>query len=416
MGWDSAGELAVEIRLLHELIGRVRYRQVVSQQDPPPAGTAIRSRRSAARQSSLRSHNLALVLETIARHGTISRADIAQAADLTRATVSSLTELLLAAGVLEWAPVVADGAVGRPASPVRLARGTWAGLGLEIGANHLCVAVVNLAGEELAFREVRADFAALAPEAVADAVAHLGQRTWEQTVIAHPGLRQLGAMLAVPGIVRGDLVLDAPRLGWVDVPASELLHRAGLPGGELGQAPGLANEATLAASAEAYARGDESFLYVSGGVGVGGALVVDGVARGGEHGFAGEIGHVAVDPHGVRCRCGAHGCLETYAGAQALAQRPPREVARALGVALAGAVNLLDVSTIILGGTLGPMLPAMREDLTDELGTRVLAHPWAPVRVESAVVKEFPGLRGAALAPVLAALSDPDLLLPREAD
>lgn len=119
---------------------------MVSQQDPPPAGTAIRSRRSAARQSSLRSHNLALVLETIARHGTISRADIAQAADLTRATVSSLTELLLAAGVLEWAPVVADGAVGRPASPVRLARGTWAGLGLEIGANHLCVAVVNLAG------------------------------------------------------------------------------------------------------------------------------------------------------------------------------------------------------------------------------------------------------------------------------
>lgn len=392
----------------------MRYRQVVPEQDFPPPNASARSRRSAARQASLRSHNLALVLECISRHGTISRADIAQVAGLTRATVSSLTELLLEASVLERAPVVADGAVGRPASPVRLASRTWSGLGLEIGANHLCAAVVNLAGEQLAFQEVRGDFASLPAAAATDAVAHLARRTWSHALAAFPGLRLLGTTLAVPGIVSEGLVLDAPRLGWVDVPAGELMHRAGLPAGELGERPSLGNEATLAAGAEAHARGDESFLYVSGGVGVGGAIVVDGVARGGEHGFAGEIGHVPVDPGGPRCRCGAVGCLEAYAGGQALSRLPRADVARALGVALAGAVNLLDVSGIVLGGTLAPLLPELNEGITAELRERVLAHPWAPVRLEAALVREFPGLRGAALAPVLDALSDPEVLVTHE--
>ena len=83
----------------------------------------------------------------------------------------------------------------------------------------------------------------------------------------------------------------------------------------------LDNEATLGARAEADAlRPDRtlSFLYLSGEVGIGGALVVDGAVFGGRHGWSGEIGHTVVDPAGPLCRCGSTGCLEQYAGKDAL--------------------------------------------------------------------------------------------------
>lgn len=396
------------------LSGAVRYRQGVSEHDAAPVPDQLRTRNGAARQSALRNHNLALVLERIAAAGTISRAEVAAQAGLTRATVSSLVELLLEAGVLEWAPVVAGGAVGRPASPVRLARGTWAGLGLEVGANHLCASVVDLAGEQLAFQEVRGDFAAPTASAVTGAIAHLGSRTWQQAAAASPGLRPLGVTLAVPGIVRGAVVLDSPRLGWQDVAVAELLETGDLPTGTLTGGVEPVNEATLAAHAESHARGGAStFLYVSGGVGVGGALVVDGAPQQGQNGFAGELGHITVDPDGPPCRCGSRGCLEQYAGGEALSRRSPAEAGRALGIALSSAVNVLDVSTIVLGGTLGRQGEVLAEAMSTELELRVLAYPWSPVRLETALVEEFPGLRGAALRPVVAVLGDPDRLVSR---
>jgi predicted NBD/HSP70 family sugar kinase len=381
----------------------VRYRQGVI---PDGAAPAPLPARAAARQAGLRSQNLALVVEQVARAGTISRAEVASASGLTRATVSSLVELLIDARVLEWAPAPAAGGVGRPASPVRLATATVAGLGLEIGANHLSASVVDLRGERLAFREVRGDFASPAPAAALASVAALATATLAAARAAHPGLVLLGTTLAVPGIVRDGVVLDAPRLGWIDVDAAPALADV---------APGLpvavANEASLAALAESHARPASTFLYISGGVGVGGAHVVDGVVQGGVHGFASELGHVVVDPAGPDCRCGATGCLEQYAGAQALARLDPVDVGRALGIALASAVNVLDVADVVVGGALGDLLPRLADTLTAELATRVLAYPWAPVAVEQAQVRDLPGLQGAALTPVLAALAHPESLL-----
>lgn len=373
---------------------------------PRPAPDRPAPARPRARQAGLRSQNLAVVVEQVSLAGTVSRADVALRTGLTRATVSSLTELLVAARVLEWAPAPAGGAVGRPAAPVRLAGATLAGLGLEIGANHLCAAVVDLRGQTLAFREVRGDFAAPLPAAALASVAELGRATLAAARAAHPDLRLLGTSLAVPGIVRGTAVLDAPRLGWLDVEATSALAAIEPEVPVL-----LGNEASLAALAESHARPNRTFLYLSAGVGVGGAHVVDGVVQGGVHGFAAELGHVVVDPAGPDCRCGATGCLEQYAGAQALTRLAPGEVGRALGIALSSAANVIDTDAIVLGGALAGLLPDLTPSLTAELSTRVLAYPWAPITVEAAQVRDWPGLRGAALAPVLAALSDPESVL-----
>ena len=89
----------------------------------------------------------------------------------------------------------------------------------------------------------------------------------------------------------------------------------------------------------------------------------------------------------------------------------PAEVGRALGIALASTVNVLDVATLVLGGTLAPRLEEFLPTMQAELERRVLAYPWAPVTVEPALVRETPSLRGAALESVLAILADPERLI-----
>ena len=74
------------------------------------------------------------------------------------------------------------------------------------------------------------------------------------------------------------------------------------------------NDATAAAYAEVRfgaARGLSHVLLITAGTGVGGGLVLNGEPYEGASGFAGEIGHVPVEPLGDACACGKHGCLET---------------------------------------------------------------------------------------------------------
>ncbi len=191
---------------------------------------------------------------------------------------------------------------------------------------------------------------------------------------AAQGLSVAGAIVALPGPVdrATGAVHRAPNLGWRDVTVAETLA---LPLPVL-----VDNEANLAALGELWFGSGASlgdFLHVSGEIGIGAGLVVEGALFRGAHGFAGELGHVVVSPDGPQCRCGGTGCLERYAGQDALL--PPGEeiaelVARlnagepsaataceragsALGVALTTAVNLIDPDTIVLGGIFAPLFP-----------------------------------------------------------
>ena len=90
-----------------------------------------------------------------------------------------------------------------------------------------------------------------------------------------------------------------------------------------GLVPRIGNEADLAARTVAESvpgrPSDLSdFVYLSGEIGIGGAVVVDGRGMAGRHGWAGEIRHVTVDPDGPACPCGSTGCLERYAGKEAI--------------------------------------------------------------------------------------------------
>lgn len=78
----------------------------------------------------------------------------------------------------------------------------------------------------------------------------------------------------------------------------------------------LANDANAAALGEMLfgaAKGMKNFVTITLGTGLGSGIIVNGKLLIGEHGTAGEIGHVNVDPNGRMCNCGLKGCLETYA-------------------------------------------------------------------------------------------------------
>lgn len=356
------------------------------------------------RQSSVRAHNLALVLQTVANSpDRPSRAAIATATGLTRATVSALVDDLIAGGLLtEHDPAPRTGA-GRPAASLALSAGGPAGLGLEINVDYLAACVVDLTGT------MRHRFVAHAdqrPASPAAALAALGRVAGQaRDAAAADGLPLAGATLAVPGLVApGGLVRVAPNLGWQDVDAPALLRD--VPA--LAELPlAIDNEANLAALGELRADGGEpTFLYVSGEIGIGAGLVLDGELYRGGRGWSGEIGHVTVYPDGRPCRCGANGCLEQYAGQEAVAA-DAELAAAALGIALAAVVNLLDIGVIVLGGAYAPELPRLRAGIEAELHRRVLTAELAPVTLRAARLGADAAMRGAADTVIRAVREDP---------
>ncbi|WP_093185351.1 ROK family protein [Sanguibacter gelidistatuariae] len=367
-------------------------------------------------QHSLREQNIALVAREIFGAPTPpSRADVAASTGLTRATVSALVDRLIEARIVaELIPAPARRA-GRPAVPLAPATGTIIGLGLEVNVGYLAGTVLDLSGATLATRTVPGDFHASDPATV---LAQLGTLSADLLATArsmHDGARLAGVRVALPGLVDSatSTLRVAPNLGWAELSPVDTRAIAA----HTGTAPiMIANEAKLAALAQVPVPGTttevpDSFLYVSADVGIGAAIVLDRELFRGGRGWSGELGHVVVDPAGPPCQCGATGCLEQYAGTDAVlrAAHLPRgssvtdllrAVARddarataaldraghALGAALADFVNLIDVPDILLGGAYSELADLLGPVILAELGTRVLSAPWSSFTVRRAPV------------------------------
>jgi predicted NBD/HSP70 family sugar kinase len=408
------------------------------------------SRSAPARQRSLREHNLALVLGAVARTGPQSRARLAAATGLTKATVSSLVDTLVTGGLLQEMGPSAGGAEdrpapGRPGLPLGLSSDGPVGIGLEINVDYIACCTVDLA-QNLRRREtVIADLRDQPFGIVLDRAASALSRALSD---AHGYGPVAGVSVAVPGLVdtdRGILHL-APNLGWRDLRVVEELRRR-CGGHDLPIK--LENEANLAALGELWCGGLltdggdplRTFGYISGEIGVGAGLVMDGRLFRGQRGFGGELGHLPVSPDGPVCSCGATGCLERIAGQDAILTRAgldcvagpvtsseegrlsvlleraragdPRairaieEAGRALGSGMAALVNVVDVDTVVLGGMYALLAPWLLEPARRELERRVVGMRWAPVRLLVSGVGQDAAVRGAAGLMIQKVVADP---------
>lgn len=266
-------------------------------------------------QTLLRRINLSAIMNHIREEAPVSRTDLAVTTGLNKTTVSSLVnELILDEFVYEVG--IRSGEIGRPR--VMLSINPKAGfiLSAEIGVDFILVIatdfepkVVYQFRQELTLNED--------VDIVINKLIELIQGAVEFCKGQGEG-KLLGLAVGVPGLVgftEGRL-LFAPNLGWRDVPLRKILqnHFTNIH-------ITVDNEANMAALGEYFfgsAYKVDDFLYLSSGVGLGGGIVRQGRLFRGVKGMAGEIGHIIMDPDGILCGCGNHGCWETQVSQKAL--------------------------------------------------------------------------------------------------
>jgi glucokinase len=302
-------------------------------------------------------------------------------------------------------------------------------IGLDVGGTSLKSARVDGAGQVLEHLEeaVRKQTQSALLEQMQGAVRRL------ETV--HGPCSAVG--VGLPGIVDANSgrVRNAPNvpvLNGVDV-AAEMQRRTGRPSF-------AENDANAAALAEAWmgaGRGAERMLFVTLGTGVGGGLVFDGRTWGGRSGFAGEVGHIQVDPAGVPCGCGSWGCVETIAGVpgwerRARAALPGRdsvlreaalldpativaaaregdtlalelvdEAASAVATGVAAALDLLNLDRVVIGGGVSRAGLLLLDRIVEHARRRTFAHVFADACFRLAELGAEAGAVGAARVALL---------------
>ncbi|MEV5319548.1 ROK family transcriptional regulator [Streptomyces sp. NPDC052687] len=386
----------------------------------------------------LRRANRTAVLQRLYFDGPLSRFELGPATGLSSGSVSNVVADLVADGLVEEAGSV-DSDGGRPRTLLRVAPGSGHMIGVDVGETRVRIELFDLTLTELARAE-----------------RPLGQRRYDVDVIAghirdgvaevteSAGIdpaRLLGVGIGVPGIVehtpqRG-AVVHGQTIGWDAVPLEELL-RAGSPLPDTVRYF-IDNGARTLGQAEMWfggGRGARNAVVVLFGSGVGACLVTPEV----EHGRAVEWGHLTVRVRGRRCRCGALGCLEAYAGAESLLERwreeggrPPEdadeetaltamlaaaypagggtadpaalavleETAEYLGAGLSDLINLFQPERILIGGWAGlqlgsGFLPAVRE----HAAAYALRHPAEQVTIDLGRLGPDAVTVGAAILPL----------------
>jgi predicted NBD/HSP70 family sugar kinase len=385
------------------------------------------------RSETVRRANLSAIARELHGRGALSRSELVARTGLTRSAIRGLISEFVAAGLVTEARSEPDGLPGRPSPLVRPRREAAVVLALEIAVDSIAAALVGLDGATI--EQLRVDRARghSSVEEVTHDLAELASRL-SRLARVRPAL--LGVGVAVVGIVGRDdgLVSTAPNLGWRDVPLGQRLAAAL----GLGVPISVANEADLGALIElrrGAARGADDLLFIAGEVGVGGGIVVAGQPLTGVSGYAGEIGHLPVNPAGRPCRCGSTGCWETEIGEEALLRRAGRpadggrqavdeviaaaaagepaaltavaEVGRWLGIGVAGLVNVLNPRVVVLGGLFSRLYPLLIERVEEQLDRFTLAAPRANVRLAPAQLGIDAPLLGAAELAFEPFLADP---------
>jgi predicted NBD/HSP70 family sugar kinase len=391
-----------------------------------------------ARSADLRRRNLSSLLTYVHVHGPTARSRLTSDLGLNRSTIGDLTGELATAGLVREEPgrsvragTVVASSGGRPSYVVVPESERVQVLAIDIGVTHLTVARIGLGGAVLARRDRSYHHGVRSQRAMTTTItrfaAALLAETGRDTVV-------VGVGVAVPGMVRrrDGQVRQAPNLGWQDAPVgAELADALGLP-------VAVGNDADLGILAEhvrGAAAGVNDAVYLSGHAGIGAGVFTSGRPLVGHNGYAGEVGHIVVNPGGRTCHCGSRGCWETESGEERLfelAGRPPgggiegvreivaaaaggdevaaralNQVAAWLGTGVASVVNVFNPEAIIMGGALGEIFAAAETALRDAIDAAVLGPPLEQLRLLQPAFGFDSSLIGAAELAFTPLLADP---------
>jgi predicted NBD/HSP70 family sugar kinase len=385
------------------------------------------------RSETVRRSNLSAIVRELHLRGPLSRSDLVSHTGLTRSAIRGLIGELAAGGLVTEKPNAPAGTPGRPSPLVHPVVESAVVVALEVNVDSLAAALVGFGGSVQRLVRVDRPRTHVTVDAI---VSDLAEVAAPIVAEAESDGSLVGIGLAVAGIVRRSdgLVRMAPNLGWRDAPLGARLSAAL----RTRVALAAANEADLGGLAEhrrGAAVGADEVIYVMGEVGVGGNVIVGGLPLVGAAGYAGEIGHMTVNPVGTPCGCGSSGCWETEIGERAMLLRAGRSpsggraaideliaaagagepealaslehVARWLGIGLVSLINVFNPTLVVLGGVFERIHPLIGTELDAVLDRRVPRASRELVRVVGGHLGADAPLLGAAELAFEPMLADP---------
>lgn len=394
------------------------------------AGGGDPSWRRGVAAEELRRHNLSAVLEPLHLSGPLSRSELAAITGLNRSTIADLLGELGALGLVDERPGPAASGPGRPSPVVQPKPEGAAVLAVELDVDSIAVATVGLGGHVYNQLRVARPRQRFSPDESVQDIAKLAGPLLDSLPASH---RLVGVGAAVAGITRRSdgFVHLAPNLGWKDTPLGSMLA-AEL---DLGVPVLAANEADLGALAEhrRVRPGIANLIYISGEVGIGAGVIVDGKPMLGSAGYAGEAGHTLINPDGRECRCGAVGCWETEAGEAALLRhvgmsdasghldevaeraaagdratlRAIDEVGRWLGFGIGNLINVFNPDLVVLGGLYERLFGFLESSVLGGVRQRTLDAPGEMVTIACSGLGPDAPLIGAAELVLSRIIADP---------
>lgn len=340
-------------------------------------------KRREASRAAVRRRILAIVRD----HGPISRIEIIRLSRMRPTTVSAVVGWLLKDGfVMETEKVASSG--GRRPILIDLNPKSNVAIGIHVSRHGIRAATVNLRGEMIDERQQTLIFSG-ARRVTAAAIEFVREIIRSLKITSH---QLIGVGLATPGLVddrKGIAMVYTDNGAWKQIAFRRELEKS------LSTRVCVENDTRALAMAEQWQTSgpsNPSMVYVEYSEGIAMSLVINGEFYRGADGFAGELGHMALDPRGPACVCGRHGCLERLTSIQTLADTinkrhrclglPPRlnrfssiedlikicrsdsvaakaastVAGRHLGPALVNIAHLLNPRRIVIGGVLGEAL------------------------------------------------------------
>ncbi|HXL03189.1 MAG TPA: ROK family protein [Bacillota bacterium] len=385
--------------------------------------------RLSSNTSDIRRINRLLVRDIIRRNGPICRSDIAKTAGLTPPTVTNIVSDMLKAGIVEE---IGYGKSTGGRRPVMLELNSRAGfiLAVTIQRGGTKVVLMDLANNILARQDTQLSVSS--PYEITSTITESFRALLTETGIAEEKVLWCG--VASPGLVNSDLgvVEISSNLSWRKVPFAHILSESlsGIPV----HIENISNAAALGEKVYGIGKACSNLIYLNVSMGIGAGVIIDDNVFRGAHGYAGEIGHVPMIPHGgPKCSCGREGCLEAFCGVPAVLRRVKAEVSDRefrkldvdkngiqirhltkpplsdipeiqrimdetgcmIGAAIAHLISLFDTEMVILGGELSGVGDSFLETVIRSAKAHSLIEFMETVRVVRSTMREHPELMGA---------------------
>lgn len=380
----------------------------------------------------LGAYNALSVLELVRVLGPISRADLARRTTFKSAALTGLVRYLIEEGLLIEAEEPREGVkAGRPARLLRINASSKNILGIDLEPGHLRLAVTDLGGAILNYRQTSVD-RLREPEHIFSLIESL---TREMGVkpgsIVGVGTSCAGLLDETNGILLSSTNLPK----WKNVPVRQKLE-------EMFNAPvQLGRSIHHAAWAEHWFRDETEtgrVLMITLRTGIGFSLIDNGVVYRGRDHYDGELGHTTIDIHGVQCECGRKGCLETFISPAWITRQIEQRLAKGkakqlqpllatgsevdaeviyrmardgdpdcrgivgdlvhyLGIGIGNLVNLLNPDRVVLCGAIEIINEDLLTALRKEIQSQTLPRSWQGLDVRLSRHAERSALLGAAM-------------------